>query len=389
MRILCTVVLLAVSACSPERLRPVVTCGQPCYTGGGVIQGACHAGILECGDAGDPVCVGEVGPVDEQCNGIDDNCDGLIDENLHRECGNACGPGHSTCVGGTFVNCSAPAGKPETCNGLDDDCDGVVDNHLPIEFCYTGDSADLTRPTAPCAPGLFVCQSGVRFCAKEVLPQPETCNKIDDDCDGQIDEGVSSTDVDVVIVIDNSGSMADKLVEMKAAVIEFDSIYCQADAGTRCAIVAAPDRDIIHGSVPRLQTDFTDPLTFAAVMNAQSISGSGDEDTIGAIVMLLDTANPLRLSWDPRARRVIVVFSDEQPQSLSTSVTFNDIGRIIANVPGLPLADVYVFTDPNSYVYYAEWNTALGTGHVFNILNNRTDLGKNLGTVLKNGSCGP
>lgn len=68
----------------------------------------------------------------------------------------------------------------EVCNGLDDDKDGVVDDDLTdLGSCDTG-------LKGVCALGQFACTQGVRSC---VAPSPgvETCNGIDDDCDGVVD----------------------------------------------------------------------------------------------------------------------------------------------------------------------------------------------------------
>jgi MYXO-CTERM domain-containing protein len=65
---------------------------------------------------------------DELCDGIDNDCDGQIDEDLVRDCSNGCGSGVETCNAGQWVGCTAPAIFPETCDGEDNDCDGQIDN---------------------------------------------------------------------------------------------------------------------------------------------------------------------------------------------------------------------------------------------------------------------
>jgi hypothetical protein len=88
---------------------------QDCRDGWRCLDGLCqvdcaHAGCaggLRCDDSG--ACVPDCRPEPEVCNGVDDDCDGQIDEGVLNACGR-CGP--------------TPA---DACNGLDDDCDGRTD----------------------------------------------------------------------------------------------------------------------------------------------------------------------------------------------------------------------------------------------------------------------
>lgn len=77
----------------------------------------------------------------------------------------------------------------ETCNGLDDDCDGVPDNGNP-----GGGNACQTGLDGVCNAGTETCIQGVFSCVPDVGPGElaETCNTLDDDCDGLADEGLAT-----------------------------------------------------------------------------------------------------------------------------------------------------------------------------------------------------
>ncbi|MCB9535088.1 MAG: hypothetical protein H6704_02405 [Myxococcales bacterium] len=163
-------------------------------------QGVClAAGVRRCSADGARVeCDAEPGPPAgaERCNGLDDDCDGRTDEGF-AGLNTACTVGQGVCQAagvrvcspnGATVVCDAEAGQaaPETCNGLDDDCDGRTDE----TYANLG---------APCSAGVGAClRNGVRACAPDGAsvvcdavaadPQPETCNGLDDNCDGRIDE---------------------------------------------------------------------------------------------------------------------------------------------------------------------------------------------------------
>jgi Notch-like protein len=150
--------------------------------------GACSFGTLAC-QLGALVCVGAVGPAAEQCNGIDDNCNGVVDDapaGAGAMCGTdvgECNFGTTQCIGGALVCQGGKGPSLEVCNVLDDDCNGVTDD-APIDS-----GGPCGSNVGACQPGIFVCVNGAIMCSGGVPGTAEICNGIDDDCNGAIDDG--------------------------------------------------------------------------------------------------------------------------------------------------------------------------------------------------------
>ncbi|HTM45095.1 MAG TPA: MopE-related protein, partial [Polyangiaceae bacterium] len=157
--------------------------------------GACAAaGVLACinGSTHDTCVAGTQAPNDATCNGVDDDCDGTKDEDyvsVPTTCGvGACvAGGNSFCLGGSVQNgCTpgTPAANDATCDNTDDDCDGSKDE----DFVQT----PTTCGTGACGrTGHLVCNAGsVSDTCTPGAPAASdtTCDGIDDDCSGQNDE---------------------------------------------------------------------------------------------------------------------------------------------------------------------------------------------------------
>lgn len=73
----------------------------------------------------------------------------------------------------------------EICNGVDDDCDGAIDESDPAagQPCSTG------QPGV-CADGVTECVNAGLACTPLAMPSPETCDGLDDDCNGVADDGI-------------------------------------------------------------------------------------------------------------------------------------------------------------------------------------------------------
>ncbi|MCA9542093.1 MAG: hypothetical protein KC620_24520, partial [Myxococcales bacterium] len=160
--------------------------GSACQTGR---PGACAEGITLC-LAGRPTCDPVNPPVAEICDAVDNDCDGRVDEGTEggdpcqTELPGVCAAGVTVCMGAELLCQPELAPSAEVCDGLDNDCDGNVDEQAE----RVGATCGTGRPGI-CARGTWLCVDGALACDPEQDPAPEVCNGIDDSCDGHIDEG--------------------------------------------------------------------------------------------------------------------------------------------------------------------------------------------------------
>ena len=187
---------------------------RDCYSGppGSVGKGECRAGRQTCTAGRWGACSGETAPVVEVCNGKDDDCDGKVDDGLvappcAKQAG-VCRGAKQTCDGKQgWKQCEAAGYRAWTpffvadegkahCDGRDNDCDGTVDERCAChsgstQACYGGKAG--TARQGPCLAGLQLCKAGKwGACVGEVLPVPESCDGRDEDCNGQVDDGIKA-----------------------------------------------------------------------------------------------------------------------------------------------------------------------------------------------------
>jgi len=313
--------------------------------------------------------------------------------------------------------------EDEKCNNFDDNCNQLIDENL-YSACYTGPQGTLL--TGICMPGVMTCESGTWgnydqneqfvpfYCDGEVVPQEEVCNGLDDDCDGVVDWGEEMKDTDVLFIVDWSGSMDDEISAVMIALNQFAQYYSDEDV-IKWAFVRGPVTTPPNFVSERLELQqnlvgFTDYLTSLANMDSSSLTMQTSMEMILDAIYLavhnitvtlpqaisnfswigvnspglnvvesLPELQNFKIDWRPGADRIIIVFSDEPPQTYLHPPLSQE--EVKAAVSGTPQLKLYTFSKTNGKSAWEEI-AAAGNGEWFKLTNNPTEMYANLMEIL-------
>jgi hypothetical protein len=332
-------VLLVLLCCQlgPHLVVTPNPCEVSCYTGPAKTRGvgACHDGVPTCSDAGDTViaCPGEQLPGRETCNGVDDDCDGLVDNDVGD--GGPCytGPegtqgvgichaGSLACVDAGWACQGQELPVREVCNCLDNDCDGVIGD-IPVgQPCYDGPGG--TEGVGACHGGSLACGAGsdcgTSYCASEVLPQLGVCVDAYSAC-GVTAQGL----VDFVFILDDmdptclGGMPVQDFIDAQQTSVEF--AYGAPQEFYHYGLVDTPGCGGLWVPAPSpggytlelplaAEPDFLPVATLQCVLNVSDNSACAAAPMFYPLDIIYWQATGVLAPWDaPPGQRYLVMFT--------------------------------------------------------------------------------
>jgi len=189
---------------------------------------------------------------EESCDGVDEDCDGAVDELPDED-----GDGATLCTDCDDDDPFTAPGQADGCDGLDNDCDGFVDEDWDADGDgVAGCAGDCDDDDPQNAPHLA-----------------EVCDGADNDCDGETDEGF---DVDGDGYLSCRGDCDDEDPAVHAGAAEVcDGVDNDCDPST-------PEADDLDGDGYTLCTGDCDERSAAALPGGVEVCDGYDNDCNGS-----------------------------------------------------------------------------------------------------------
>jgi len=239
-----------------------------------------------------------------------------------------------------------------------------------------------------CAPGIVQCLEGTwgnyhpetsefipGFCKDEIVPQPDVCNGVDDDCDGITDTGEELKPTDILFIVDWSGSMDIEIFSAMAALNKFAGNYSDEQVLQWGTIIAPIRMDWGYQEYAQLYQNlsgFSDFLAGMAQLNVASYQMNGAKEMLHDVLYLAihnlaggglpipisllewdsskgaqQSIPPLpdfKINWRTEANKVVIIFTDEMPQTYMEPEITQDI--LLQTINSTTNLKIYTFSTP-------------------------------------------
>ncbi len=243
--------------------------------------GECSYGRTTCDEELNVICEGYVTPVLEECNDKDDDCDGLIDNGISWDNDSDGYNSAESCLRPYDCDDDNPYVYPdrsEVCDGVDNNCDGKIDDIAPVT-CWTGSEDVIFSVDTPCQTGIMECIDGeLTSCDGQVLDEPESCDGVDNNCDGTVD----NDPVELSSIYQRKCGPS-----YEAGICRFGTKYC-VDGDLKCFDAIMPQNEVCNN----LDDNCNGSTDEGLYQPCESICGPGLEECSGGNWINCDAIQP-------------------------------------------------------------------------------------------------